>query len=116
MRRDGAGAARRCDCDLAVFDTVSGICAGRRARAWRAGEVSGIFECAVQDGVRSRRHDFTFDAPLLSSPAKAGDPVRRGLSSQSLASLEYWVARSSRAMTAEYDGRHTLSFSRRDFA
>jgi hypothetical protein len=37
-----------------------------------------------------------------SSPAKAGDPVRRGLSAQSLASLEYWVARSSRAMTSEF--------------
>src|SRR5262249_61860792 len=37
----------------------------------------------------------------LSSPAKAGDPVRRGLSIQSSTSLEYWVARSSRAMTTE---------------
>jgi hypothetical protein len=40
--------------------------------------------------------------PPLSSPAKAGDPVRRGFSVQSLASLEYWVARSSRAMTEEF--------------
>src|SRR6185312_17087431 len=30
-----------------------------------------------------------------------GDPVRCGLSVQSLASLGYWVARSSRAMTIE---------------
>jgi hypothetical protein len=29
----------------------------------------------------------------LSSPAKAGDPVRRGLSAQSQTSLEYWVTR-----------------------
>jgi hypothetical protein len=36
-----------------------------------------------------------------SYPAKAGYPVRRGLSVQSSTSLEYWVARSSRAMTAE---------------
>src|SRR5216683_1461742 len=35
-----------------------------------------------------------------SYPAHAGYPVRRGLSVPSLASLEYWVARSSRAMTA----------------
>jgi hypothetical protein len=34
-------------------------------------------------------------------PRESGDPVRRGLSVQSLASLEYWVARSSRAMTTE---------------
>ena len=30
-----------------------------------------------------------------SSPAKAGDPVRRGLSIQSLLSLGYWIVRSS---------------------
>src|ERR1700736_3909490 len=35
----------------------------------------------------------------FSSPAKAGDPVRRGFSVLSSESLEYWVARSSRAMT-----------------
>jgi hypothetical protein len=34
-----------------------------------------------------------------SSPAHAGDPVRRGFSVQSLAFLEYWIAR-LRAMTA----------------
>src|SRR5437868_15106308 len=28
---------------------------------------------------------------MLSSPAQAGDPVRRGFSVLSLASLEYWV-------------------------
>src|ERR1700730_3503428 len=36
----------------------------------------------------------------LSSPAHAGDPVRRGFTAQALTSLEYWIARSSRAMTA----------------
>ena len=36
---------------------------------------------------------------MLSSSAKAGDPVRRGSSVLTSASLEYWVARSSRAMT-----------------
>jgi hypothetical protein len=30
---------------------------------------------------------------ILSSPAKAGDPVRRGFSVLSLTSLEYWVTR-----------------------
>ncbi len=33
--------------------------------------------------------------PQLSSPAKAGDPVRRGRSLQAVTSLEYWIARSS---------------------
>ena len=34
------------------------------------------------------------------APRHAGHPVRRGLSIQSLTSLEYWIARSSRATTA----------------
>src|SRR5260370_6447786 len=33
-------------------------------------------------------------AHSLSSPAHAGDPVRRGLSARALLSLEYWIARS----------------------
>src|ERR1017187_6267405 len=44
-------------------------------------------------------HNESHNQP--SSPAHAGDPVRRGGSISSLASLEYRVARSSRAMTAE---------------
>ena len=43
--------------------------------------------------------------PWLSSSAKAGDPVRRGLSVLSSAPLEYWVARSSRAMTLNMSWR-----------
>jgi hypothetical protein len=43
-----------------------------------------------------------------SYPAHAGYPVRRGLSDQSLASLEYWIARSSRAMT-EFDADRLLT-------
>lgn len=35
----------------------------------------------------------------LSCPAQAGQPVRRGLSAQALAFLDYWVTRSSRATT-----------------
>ncbi len=44
-----------------------------------------------------------------SSPAKAGDPVRRDLSVQSMLSLGYWITRPSaqlrtrRVMTTEYD-------------
>src|SRR5438874_4422024 len=48
--------------------------------------------------------------PPLSSSAKAGDPVRRGFSVLSSASLESWVARSSRAMTTEC----VFAFSRRN--
>jgi hypothetical protein len=33
-------------------------------------------------------------AHVLSSPAHAGDQVRRGFSAETLASLEYWIARS----------------------
>jgi hypothetical protein len=32
---------------------------------------------------------------ILSSPAKADDPVRRGISVQLSASLEYWIVRRS---------------------
>jgi hypothetical protein len=39
--------------------------------------------------------------PQLSSPGSPSDPVRRGLSVQALTSLEYWIARLPRAMTAE---------------
>src|SRR5437667_4095209 len=45
-------------------------------------------------------------------PRACGDPVRRGFSAQSMLPLEYWVARSSRAMTIEYAvtiSRHQLS-------
>ena len=47
---------------------------------------------------------------ISSSPAQAGDPVRRGLSVRSLSSLEYWIVRPSaqlrtgRTVTVEYDG------------
>ena len=47
-----------------------------------------VFEQAVlMDGVHQRQE--------LSSPAKAGDPVRRGFSVPSLTSLEYWIVRRS---------------------
>src|SRR4051812_8701416 len=36
---------------------------------------------------------IAFPHTTLSSPAKAGDPVRRGSSALSLLSLEYWVTR-----------------------
>ena len=45
----------------------------------------------------------------LSCSAKAGHPVRRGLSVQSLASLEYWIPAFA-GMTTERD----FAFSRRD--
>ena len=48
----------------------------------------------------------------LSSPAKAGDPVRRGFSVLSLTSLEYWVARSRLRQgydEAEFSARRSFS-------
>jgi hypothetical protein len=44
------------------------------------------------------RHSRPKDG-VASARLRPGDPVRRGLSTLSLPSLEYWVARSSRAMT-----------------
>ena len=49
-------------------------------------------------------------SPPLSSPAHAGDPVRRGFSVQSLTSLEYLDHPHARVMTIEYD----FAFSRHE--
>src|SRR5262245_21517563 len=54
----------------------------------------GLLRCARNDGGDGNAY--------CRHPRECGDPVRRGLSVQSLASLEYWVARSCRAMTVEY--------------
>jgi len=56
---------------------------------------------APREGESMRRW-WTMTKPhsLSSSSAKADDPVRRGLSAQPRLSLEYWIARSSRATTA----------------
>jgi len=40
-----------------------------------------------------RRMKHLATALRSSSPAQAGDPVRRGLSIPSLPSLEYWITR-----------------------
>src|SRR5262245_32466174 len=58
--------------------------------------------------IREGRRDW------LSCPAKAGLPVRRGLSAQSPTSLEYWIARSSRAMTIESAAPSSLLHPERD--
>jgi hypothetical protein len=45
---------------------------------------------------------YSLSSPALCAIAHwAGDPVRRGFSAKTLASLEYWIARSSRAKTTE---------------
>ena len=36
----------------------------------------------------------SLSSPALCAIAHAGDPVRRGFSAETLASLEYWIARS----------------------
>ena len=51
-----------------------------------------------------RDDEFWFGSPPTlpcHAPLHAGHPVRRGFSAQALASLEYWIARSSRAMTGD---------------
>jgi threonine synthase len=50
----------------------------------------------------ARRVELATAVPYsqVSSPAKAGDPVRRGLCAQALALLGYWIARLNRAMTS----------------
>src|SRR5262245_11059409 len=50
---------------------------------------------------RGTEFDFVPRRLLTVIPRACGDPVRRGFSVQSLLFLEYWVARSSRAMTTE---------------
>jgi len=48
----------------------------------------------IRDAMKDK--DRVFAVPKRSSsPAHAGDPVRRGLSAPSLASLEYWIVRRS---------------------
>src|SRR3569832_2614460 len=48
---------------------------------------------------RSVRMVMAVRHSLVSSPAKADEPVRRSLSNRARAPLEDWIARSSRAMT-----------------
>jgi len=43
----------------------------------------------------------------LSSPAEAGEPVRRGFSVQSLTSLEYWIVRLVRHPPSSFRARAT---------
>ena len=69
MRRDGAGAARRRGCDLAVPGAVSELCAQRRAGARRPGSLPGIFERAVRGRL---------NADALHSRMQSGTPVNAG--------------------------------------
>jgi hypothetical protein len=66
--------------------------------------------------VELRRTSLASHAVVI--PRACGYPVRRGFSIPSQASLEYWVARSSRAMTIESVvrsySRQTSAISRRD--
>ena len=69
------------------------------------GGPKGRCKARAKRAARTRAH-----ASPSSSPAKAGDPVRRGPSAQALPSLEYWIVRPSRTMTAEIirrDGPHS---------
>src|SRR3954453_5754713 len=50
-----------------------------------------------------------------SSPAHAGDPVRRGFSAHALLPLEYWIARLSRATTSRKCGEMRTLIATRVF-
>ena len=59
MRRDGAGAARRRDCDLAIPGAVSRLRAQRSARARRPGPLSRIPERAVRGRLNAKKVEDT---------------------------------------------------------
>jgi hypothetical protein len=75
---------------MIVLAWVSGSIGGRGHRDHRARPLRAASDCIC---IERKPH-------CSSSPAKAGDPVRRSVSARALISLEYWIARSSRAMTA----------------
>jgi MoxR-like ATPase len=71
--------------------------AARRAAQERAGRAP-VRAAGVPEPAGSLSSPLQIQTVIA---CEAGDPVRRGLSIQSRASLEYWIARSSRAMTSE---------------
>src|SRR6266536_287257 len=56
---------------------------------------AGIIHVARRRSYVWKWHRNRHTLPVI--PAHAGDPVRRGFSAPTLASLEYWIARSGRA-------------------
>src|SRR5512138_1257323 len=79
---------------------------------WLLQKLPGTDECASFLPQCKTKMEACLRHQQSSYPAHAGYPVRRGFSDQSSASLEYWIARSSRAMTAE----QASAFPRQDFA
>ena len=69
MRRDGAGAARRRDRDLAIPGAVSGLRAERRAGARRPRSLSRLLERAVRGWLSAKKERY----------ANGGDQVRIGV-------------------------------------
>jgi hypothetical protein len=102
--RDGA----KCAADLRVRSIPTGCDISTRRANQQLACDGAVKQNVFRNGARqiccvgqiSRRHMPETDLrPCIlykksSSPAKAGDPVRRGVSILSLASLEYWIARS----------------------
>ena len=84
--RQNSGAVRRGDAEVCLPSLRASASADAIQTVIR-GSDSGLLRFARNDRVRGL---------LLSPscPAKAGHPVRRGVSAQALTSLEYWVARS----------------------
>jgi hypothetical protein len=80
---------------------MAGFNTRRRSGRFRSRHCEERSDEAIQAGASEELDCFAALAmtlmerhyPLSSSPAKAGDPVRCGLSDQSLMSLEYWITR-----------------------
>src|SRR5712664_3737783 len=83
----------------AIARRKEGGCDPQAKRNQKVGSAQDRAEEAVFHEVCFRGRGTTFQREL-SYPAHAGYPVRRGFSIPSQSSLEYWIARSSRAMTA----------------
>ncbi len=89
-RRAGPAEPRRREGDAGQVRPAGGFLADRRAARAHA----------RRHGAGAAGWDSAVEFYPLSFPAKAGNPVRRGVLVRSQPPLEYWIARSSRAMTA----------------
>ena len=79
-----------------AHETAGAACTRSSLRPLSLTRAEVLGKPRAHHAARMRMH-----VPLPSCPANAWHPVRRGLSAQAVAALEYWIARSSRATTSE---------------
>ena len=72
---------------------AAGASSARHSLRPLSGERNEIDKTSRETCVEIAKSCPAVKSSQLSSPAKAGDPVRRGFSAQSLTSLEYWFTR-----------------------